>query len=73
MSDLEPRRRGGLTRKARADRAYTLTLVTGGLAVVTVALVVLAILDIVGGGLAVLTAILAVIAGLLLRRTLRGG
>ena len=36
MSDLEPRRRGGLSRKARADRAYNLTLVTGGLAVVTV-------------------------------------
>jgi hypothetical protein len=71
VSDLEPHRRGGASRKSRAERAYTLTLVTGGLAVLTVVLVVLAIANVVGGGLAALSAVLAVIAGLLLRRTLR--
>jgi hypothetical protein len=72
VSNLEPRRSGGLSRKARADRAYSLTLATGGLAVLTVALLVLAVVGVVGGGLVVLAAILAVISGLLLRRTLRG-
>jgi hypothetical protein len=71
VSDLEPRRSGRPSRKARADRAYSLVLVTGGLAVLTVALVVLAVVGVVGGGLAVLAAILAVISGLLLRRALR--
>jgi hypothetical protein len=53
MSDLEPRRRGGLSRKAREDRAYTLVLATGGLALLTVVLVVLAVLGVVSLGAAV--------------------
>lgn len=71
MSNLEPRRSGGLSRKSRADRAYSLVLVTGGLGLLTVALVILSVLGVVNGSLAVLVAILAVISGLLLRRTLR--
>ena len=69
---MEPRRRSGVSRNQRADRAYKLTLATGGLAVVTVALVLLAILGIAGWGIAVLAAILTVIVGFLLRRTLNG-
>jgi len=70
MSDLEPRRRGGLSRNARADRAYTLVKVTGGLLVATIVLIVLAVLGIVGGGWAVLAGALTVGAGVVLRRTL---
>jgi hypothetical protein len=70
MSDLEPRRSSGLSRKAREDRAYKLVLATGGLAVLTVALVVLSVVGIVSGGWAVLTALLALVSGLMLRRTL---
>jgi hypothetical protein len=70
MSDLEPRRSSDLSRKAREERAYKLVLATGGLAVLTVALVVLSVVGIVSGGWAILTALLAVACGLLLRRTL---
>ena len=70
MSDLEPRRRSGLSRKERADRAYTLTLTTGGLALVTVVLVVLAVFGIGGFGLAFLAALLTAGSGFLLRRSL---
>ena len=70
MSDLEPRRSSGLSRKTREERAYKLVLATGGLAVLTVALVVLSVVGIVSGGWAILTALLAVACGLLLRRTL---
>ena len=70
MSDLEPRRPSGLSRKARADRAYTLVKVTGGLLVATVVLLVLAILGIVGGGWVVVAGALTAGSGLVLRRTL---
>ena len=70
MSDLEPRRRGGLSRNARADRAYTLVKVAGGLLIATIVLMVLAVLGIVGGGWAVATGALTVGAGVALRRTL---
>ena len=70
MSDLEPRRRSGLSRKARESRAYTLTLATGGFAVLTVVLVLLAIFGIGGMGYAFITALLAAGSGLMLRRTL---
>jgi fatty acid desaturase len=70
MADLE--RSGGrrLTRAQRSDRAYKLTLATGGLAVVAVAGVVLAIVGAIGWGLPLLAIVLAVAAGLWLRRTL---
>ena len=70
MSDIEPRRRGGLSRQARAGRAYTLVKVTGGLLAATIVLMVLAILGIVGGGWAVAAGALTVGAGVALRRTL---
>jgi hypothetical protein len=71
MSDMERRRSGGMSRQARADRAYTLVKVTGGLLALTILLVVLAILGIVGGGLAVVAGALTVGSGLLVRRTLK--
>ena len=70
MSDLEPRRSSAPSRKAREDRAYKLVLATGGLAVLTIALAVLAVVNIVGGGWAIITALLALASGLMLRRTL---
>jgi hypothetical protein len=71
MSDLEPRRRSGPpSRKAREQRAYTLVLATGGLAVLTVVLVVLAIAGVVGFGAAVVAGLLTAGGAVLLRRTL---
>jgi hypothetical protein len=72
MSDLEPRRRSGsgLPRKAREQRAYTLTLATGGLAVLTLALIVLAVVGVTSFGLAIVAALLTAGSGFLLRRTL---
>jgi hypothetical protein len=70
MSDLEPRRRGGgLSRRQREQRAYTLVLATGGLALVTVVLVILAIVGVTSLGPAVITALLAGGAGYMLKRT----
>jgi len=70
MSDLEPRRRSGLSRKAREGRAYTLVLATGGFAVLTFVLVLLAVFGVVGFGTAFVAALLAAGSGLMLRRTL---
>jgi len=70
MSDIEPRRRSGLSRNKRADRAYKLTLATGAFGVATVVLVLLALLTSVGLGWAILAAIATALSGLLLRRTL---
>ena len=69
MADLE-RSRSRTPRRQREQRAYQLTLATGGLAVVAVVGFVLALIGIVGYGLPILAAILAVVSGLLLRRTL---
>jgi hypothetical protein len=71
VSDLEPRRRGGVSRRDRADRAYTLVKVTSGLLVLTIVLFVLAVLGVVGGGWAVAAGALTVGAGVALRRTLK--
>jgi len=71
MSDLQPRRRGGVSRRERADRAYTLVKVTGGLLAVTIALIVLAVLGVVGGGWAVVAALLTAGAGFATRRTVK--
>ena len=70
MSDLEPRRRGGLSRRAREDRAYNLVLATGALGVATIALVVLAALGLVGFGWAFITALLTAGSGFMLKKTL---
>jgi hypothetical protein len=70
MADLERRSPSRLSRRQRERRAYQLTLATGGLTVVAVVGIVLAIAGVVGGTIPVLAAILAVVCGLLLRRTL---
>lgn len=72
MADLERRSPSRLSRRQRERRAYQLTVATGGLAVVAVVGIVLAIAGVVGGTIPVLAAILAVVCGLLLRRTLSG-
>ncbi len=70
MADIE--RSGGrrLSRAQRTDRAYRLTLATGGLAVAAVVGIALAIAGVIGWGLPLLAIVLAVVAGLWLRRTL---
>jgi len=70
MADLERRSPSRLSRRQRERRAYQLVVVTGGLAVVAVVGIVLAIAGVVGGTIPVLAAILAVVCGLLLRRAL---
>ena len=59
-----------LTRRDREKRAYQLTLATGGLSVVAVVGVLLAIFGVVSFGLPFIAAILAVVCWMLLRRTL---
>ena len=59
-----------MTRRQREQRAYQLTLATGGLSVVAVAGIVLAAVGVVGWGLPILAIVLAVLSGLWLRRTL---
>ena len=59
-----------MTRRQREQRAYQLTLATGGLAVVTVVGIMLAVFGVIGSGLPILAAILAVVCFVLLRRTL---
>jgi hypothetical protein len=73
VSDLERRSSSRLTRRQREQRAYRLVLATGGFGVLFVAALVLSIVGLIGGGWAVLFAVLAVLAGVMLRRTLRGG
>jgi hypothetical protein len=71
MSDLEPRRRsGGVSRRQREQRAYTLVLATGGLALLTVVLVILAVVGVTSLGPAVVTALLAGGAAYMLKRTM---
>jgi hypothetical protein len=72
MADLERRAPSRLSRRQRERRAYQLVLATGGLAVIAVVGIVLAIADVISGTIPVLAAILAVVCGLLLRRTLSG-
>ena len=68
MADLEPRNRSGLSRRQREQRAYYLVLATGGLAVLAVVLVALAVAGVTGLGPADLAAVLAVLCGFALRR-----
>ena len=70
MADIERRPGGRLTRRQREQRAYQLTLATGGLAVVAVVGIVLAAIGVIGFGLPLLAAILAAVAFFMLRRTL---
>jgi hypothetical protein len=70
MSDLTPRRGGGLSRRQREQRAFFLVLATGGLGVAAAVTLVLWIAGVASFGLFLLLAILAALAGYLLRRTL---
>ena len=70
MSDLEPRRRSGLSRKEREERAYKLVLATGGLGVLTIVLLVLAVVGIVGAGPVIVAGLATAGSGVLLRRTM---
>jgi hypothetical protein len=72
MSDIEPRRESGMSRRQREQRAYTLVLATGGLALATIVLVILAVLGVTSFGPAVITALLAGGGAFLLKRTLSG-
>jgi hypothetical protein len=59
-----------MSRRQREQRAYSLVLATGGLTVLAVALVILAILGVMDLGPAIIIALIAAGTGLLLRRTL---
>jgi hypothetical protein len=71
MSDLERRGGGRMSRKQREQRAYRLTIATGGLTVAAIAALVLSIAGVLGGGWVVLLVIMAVLSGWMLRRTLQ--
>jgi hypothetical protein len=71
MSDLERRSGSRPSRRKREQRAYSLVLAGGGLAVVFVVGALLAILGVIGWSIPILAAILAVVVGLLFRRTVR--
>ena len=62
---------GGLSRRQREKRAYSLTLVSGGAAVAAIVFLVLAVVGVMGLGPALLATIIAIGAGLLLRGTVR--
>ena len=62
---------GGLSRRTREKRAYTLGLVAGGAGIAAVVLFVVALVSSVSMGLAVLALVVAAIAGFMLRSTLR--
>ena len=62
---------GGLSRRKREKRAYTLTLVSGGAGVAAIVLFVIAVVTPLGMGPALLALVVAAVAGFLLRSTLR--
>ena len=70
MANIERSGGGRLTRRQREQRAYRLTLATGGLTVVGVVGLVLAVVGVVGAGLPILALVLAAVCFFLLRRTL---
>ena len=62
---------GGLSRRQREKRAYTLTLVSGGATVATVVFLLLWVIGVMSFGPVFLAAVIAVVAGLVLRGTMR--
>ena len=62
---------GGLSRRAREKRAYSLTLLSGGAALAAVGFLVLAVIGVMGIGPAFLAALIAAGAAFMLRGTLR--
>lgn len=63
---------GGLSRRTREKRAYTLGLVAAGSGVATIVLFVVALVTSLSMGLPFLTLVIAAIAGFMFRSTLRG-
>ena len=70
MSNLAKRPGNRATRRQREQRAFGLVVATGGLGVVAVVGLLLAVVGVVGFGGPVLIAIAAVVCGLVLRRSL---
>ena len=62
---------GGLSRRQREKRAYSLTLVSGGAAVATVVFLVLWVIGVMNFGPVFLAALIAIGAAFLLRGTMR--
>lgn len=62
---------GGLSRRQREKRAYSLTLVGGGAAVATVVFLLLWIVGVMGFFPVFLAVVVAAISGFLLRGTMR--
>ena len=60
---------GGLSRRDKEKRAYSLVLVSGGAGVAAVLFFVLAIVGVIGLGWAFLAAIVAAAAGFFFKRT----
>ncbi|MGI8802885.1 MAG: hypothetical protein ACR2KV_12025 [Solirubrobacteraceae bacterium] len=69
MSDLA-RRPNRLPRRVRQQRAYALILATGGLGVIAVVGILLAVVGVIGFGTPLLAAVAAVACGVVLRRML---
>jgi hypothetical protein len=70
VNDLSPRESRRTPRRQREQRAYQLTLATGGAALATVVVFVLAIFDVTSFGLVLLLALITIALGFVLRRTL---
>ncbi|WP_320668792.1 hypothetical protein [Patulibacter defluvii] len=66
MSDLQRRSRSNLSRTQRVDKAFRLTIATGGLAVAAIVGLVIG-----AGWLVAIGVVGAVVSGLLLRNSLR--
>lgn len=71
MSDLTPRRGGGMSRRRKEDRAYTLVVAGGVAGVVTVVGAVLALVGVIGWGIPFLALLVAAVCAVLFRRVVR--
>lgn len=70
MSDLTPRRSGGLSRSERERRAYRLTLATGGAGLATIVVLVLAFVGVTSFATAFVLALVTAALGYGVKRTL---
>ena len=66
---IEPRGGGGLSRRAREQRAYTLAMAGGGAGIAAVVGIALAVFGVIGFGIPLILIVVAVVCGLLFRRT----
>jgi hypothetical protein len=70
VNDLAPRQSRRPSRRQREERAYQLTLATGGAALATVVVIVLSIVGITSFGFAALLVLITAALGYWLKRTL---